>query len=330
MHPASATGLRRRVLFAALVALLAIGLLNQERILDWFRLYGYQPTAQVQSLVTADGFSGQAEHLFYINRPEIVAKSNFRQYCTTQAEKTIVLGCYRGVQHGIYVLKITDDARLDGVMQVTAAHEMLHAGYDRLSTSERQQIDGWLQAYYDKGLHDERIKQTIESYKSSEPDALLNEMHSIFATEVAELPQPLEQYYSRYFDDRSVVVGYANDYQAEFTSRKQQVAAYDNQLATLKQLIDEQEASLEQQAADIRSAGERLNRLRASGDAAPYNAGVAPYNQSIERYNRAVVVLKQQIAQYNQLVETRNAVALEQQQLTQELSGDDVAQIPKQ
>jgi hypothetical protein len=300
--------------------------LNQQSIADWFRLYGYQPTAEVADLVDAGSFNERAIHLFYINRPEIVAKKDFGKQCSSKQEQTIVLGCYKSVQSGIYVLKITDDARLDGVMEVTAAHEMLHAAYDRLSADERQQVDGWLNDYYRNQLDDERIKQTIESYKKSEPDALENEMHSIFGTEVSDLPPPLEGYYRRYFNDRSQVVRLAETYQAEFTSRKQLVARYDQQLVTLKQLIDQQEDNLRKQLTSLEQESARLQSLRRSNVDA-YNAGVGPYNTSIQRYNQLVEALKAQISQYNALVKKRNAVALEQVQLTKELSGDEINEI---
>jgi hypothetical protein len=317
----------KRLTFLLFLLVMALAVINHNRITDWFKLQGYHPSATVTSLAGADSFTDQAEHLYYINRPEVVAKAEFRNHCKTKAEQTIVLGCYRGVQNGIYILKITSDQRLDGVMQVTAAHEMLHAAYDRLSGSDRQQVDGWLQDYYDNHLTDQRIKDTIAAYKQSEPDALVNEMHSIFGTEVAQLPAPLERYYERYFTDRSLVVALADKYQAEFTSRKQLVAQYDSRLDELKQLIEEAESSLQKQVQSIRADADRLQALRAAGRTAEYNAAVPAYNLSIDRYNSAAAVLKQQISQYNQLAEERNGIALEQQQLTQELSGDDIKQI---
>ncbi len=59
-------------------------------------------------------------------------------------------------------------------------------------------------------------------------------MHSIFGTEVQTLPPDLETYYSQYFKNRSSVVGLSARYQAEFTSRKDQVAADDARLKSLK------------------------------------------------------------------------------------------------
>ena len=140
-----------------------------------------------------------------------------------------MLGCYHSGQSGIFVLDVTD-SRLDGVEQVTAAHEMLHAAYDRLSRSERSKVDAMLEDYYKNDLKDQRIVETINAYKKSEPKDVVNEMHSIFATEIASLPAPLEKYYQRYFTDRGQIVANAERYKSEFTSRQEAIVGYDAQL----------------------------------------------------------------------------------------------------
>src|SRR5206468_584885 len=127
--------------------------------------------------------------------------------------------------------------RLSGVEEVTSAHEMLHAAYDRLSTKERNRVDELLQNYYDHQLTDQRIRATIDAYKASEPNDLQNEMHSIFGTEIATLPPELENYYSQYFADRSKVTTLAGEYEQEFTSRKTEIQSYDTQLDGLRAQI---------------------------------------------------------------------------------------------
>lgn len=318
------------LLLLALVAGMALAYTQSEKLYDWWRLHGYEPSAAVTRLATDASFSDTAEHLYYINRPEITAKSTFSQVCSSQQEQTIVLGCYHGTQRGIYILKISDDDRLDGVMQVTAAHEMLHAAYDRLSSKDRKQVDAWLMDYYQNGLSDQRIKDTIDSYKKSEPDALVNEMHSIFGTEISQLPAQLEQYYKRYFDNRQAVTSFASAYQAEFTSRQQLVASYDVQLKQIRASIDAGQAALKRQSADLAARAAELEQLRSSDRIDEYNARVPAYNQAVDDYQSLADRTRTQITQYNQLVETRNKVALEQQQLAQELSGDNVSTIPEQ
>jgi hypothetical protein len=315
------------VLLLVLVAAIVLLLVKQQWVRDELRLLSYDPPADVAQLATDDQLTEQATRLFYVNRPDIVAKTDFRKYCEG-SEQTIVLGCYHGPDRGIYILKIVDDSRLDGVMQVTAAHEMLHAAYGRLSGDEKRQVDGWLMDYYKHNLTDERIQATMEAYKKTEPDALVDEMHSIFGTEVAKLPVQLENYYRRYFTDRSAVTSLAASYQAEFTSREQAIKNFDAQLTRLKGQIDANQADIATQAKQLTQLRANVDQARSSGVQA-YNAAVRTYNAAVDRYNTLVDSTKSLISQYNALVEQRNAIATEQQQLKNELSGGNLQTIPK-
>jgi uncharacterized protein (DUF3084 family) len=230
-----------------------------------------------------------------------------------------VLGCYRGGQNGIYLLSVSDP-RLAGVEQVTAAHEMLHAAYDRLSTKQRTSVDAMLQDYYQHDLSDARIKATIDAYKQTEPNDLVNEMHSIFGTEIASLPAPLETYYKQYFTNRQAVAGFAAQYQAEFTSREDTIKADDAQLATMKTQIQSQEADLKTKHANLDAESQHLQAERSSNNISAYNAGVPGYNADVNSYNAEVDSLQALVSQYNGLVQTRNAVAQETDQLTNEIN----------
>ena len=294
-------------------------LLERQALLDWWHLRDYTPPAQVSQLASDDTMTPEAKRLLYVNRPDVTNGKAFTSNCPAGSEKTVVLGCYVGNDHGIYIYAVSDP-RLNGVEQVTAAHEMLHAAYRRLSPSKRKQVDGWLMDYYQHGLTDQRIKDTMDAYKQSEPDDVVNEMHSIFGTEVANLPVPLEDYYKQYFTDRSKVTAYTASYQGEFTNRQTQVASYDGQLKTIGSQIDTSEAQLKQQKSALDTQNAQLNVERSSGQITAYNSGVAGYNRAVESYNSLLQATKNQINQYNDIVAKRNALALEEQQLAQELT----------
>jgi hypothetical protein len=317
---------RRRLLslfiLLAWFAVLLLAAQNRTAIMDWWKLRQYQPPAAVSALAAEDTLTDYGRKIFYVNRPEIEPKAEFARSCPNNGgEQTIVLGCYHGDQSGIFLLRV-DDPRLNGVLQVTAAHEMLHGAYDRLSSEERKKVDAMLLDYFHHGLDDPRIIKTIAAYKQSEPDDLVNEMHSIFGSEVARLPAGLEQYYKQYFTDRSKVAAYAAQYQSEFTGREAQVAQYDAQLSALKRQIGALQDQLPAQQREIASRQAALLQQKNSGDTAGYNAGVPAYNSLVSQYNAGVQDLKELIASYNDLVEKRNAVALEEDQLVKSLSTD--------
>lgn len=261
--------------------------------------------------------------LFYVNRPDVTSGKRFTDNCPSGGEKTVVLGCYVGNDRGIYIYNVSD-SRLEGVEKVTAAHEMLHAAYRRLGSTERKKVDTMLTDYYQNGLTDKRIESTIEAYRKSEPNDVVNEMHSIFGTEVANLPAPLEVYYRQYFKNRAVVARYTADYQSEFTTRRQQVIGYDEQLRDLNNRINAAQANLVSQRSAITVQRDRMDSEKASNDGGQYNSEVLSYNTKVDTYNVLLSSVKAQINQYNTIVEKRNAIALEEQQLVKELSSSKV------
>lgn len=308
---------------ALLLGLLTLTWVQRQTVADWMKLRGYIPPASVAALANEGSMTPLATKLFYVNKPAIVSGTAFTSNCPAGGEKTVVLGCYKGNDRGIYLYDVTDE-RLQGVEQVTAAHEMLHAAYRRLSPSERKQVDAWLTDYYSNQLTDQRIKNIIEAYKKSEPHDVVNEMHSIFATEIVQLPADLETYYKRYFTDRAKVVAYTTKYQAEFTSRQDQIATFDTQLKDLKTQIDANQDSLTTQRKALDKQNQQMQAARSRGELATYNSMVGGYNASVNAYNALLVKTKSQIAQYNAIVEKRNAVAVEEQQLVKALSSDAV------
>ncbi|HEX5395452.1 MAG TPA: hypothetical protein VFW52_03835 [Candidatus Saccharimonadales bacterium] len=303
----------------AVIGLLIFGIFNMQAIEDWLRLRNYSPPPPIANLAKADTMTSKAAHVFYVTHPELINDSkSFRQSCPG-FEQTIVLGCYHsGYSSSIYIYNVQDN-RLDGVVEVTAAHEMLHAAYDRLGVKEKQHIDSLLIDYYANDLSDQRIQDTIESYKKSEPNEVLNEMHSIFGTEVNHLPKELETYYSRYFSDRSKVADYADNYAGEFSSRSQKIKDYERQLADLKTTIENRESQLDSQLAQIQAERQRMDQLRASNQSAEYNAAVPGFNKLVNDYNAGVEELKSDISRYNDLVAAHNALAEELSGLYQSL-----------
>ena len=293
--------------------------LNQQGLRDWWRLRGYTAPQAVSALVVDVAMTDEGRPLLYVNQPQITTGTGFTDNCPASGEKTVVLGCYLTNDNGIFIYDVTDE-RLNGVEQVTAAHEMLHAAYDRLSKGERERVDAMLMRYYNGGLTDQRIKDTIEAYKISEPNDVVNEMHSIFGTEVADLPDELETYYAQYFTDRSKVAGYTARYQGEFTSRQAQIAQYDAQLQTLKAQFTANQSELKNRKAALDAQSAQMQKLQSGGQVATYNAQVSSYNRAVSSYNTLLNTTKDLIQQYNDIVDKRNAVVLEEQQLAQALS----------
>lgn len=306
----SSNRLGRYAALALIIVVPAILWTQRWNIHDTLRLRGYTPPAEIVQLATDSSLNDPARRLFYVYHPQLEAKTDFSGHCSL-SEKTIVLGCYV-TGKGIYLYNVTD-VRLDGIKQVTAAHETLHVAYDRLSGSERTRVGELINAAF-ATITDERIKNTVEEYRRNGAD-VTNELHSILGTEVRTLPPELEQYYARYFMQRSKVVEYSEKYEQVFTERKQKLAQADQQLASLKQQIDAGETNLNNLSKELQSERARLDGLLASKDYAAYNAAVPGFNARVTAYNAQVGQVRRLIDQYNTLVAQRNAIATEESEL---------------
>ncbi len=300
----------------------AVGWWQRNYIFDTWRLHNYTPSSTVVKLADATTMTDPARRLFYVYRPTLDDKAAFGQHCGNE-EQTIVLGCYI-LHKGIYLYDVPDK-RLDGVQEVTAAHELLHAEYDRLSDNERKKVDA-LTTEALKSITDTRLLETIENYRQKDPAIVPNELHSILGTEVRTLPAALETHYRKYFTDRGKIVDFADDYKAEFTGREQKVADLDKQLASLKSQIDTLNVTLENQQTALKNQFNSLQQQKRSNQIEAYNAAVPGYNAAVQAYNGSVNSQRSLVEQYNNMVEERNNLAVEENQLIKALDSRETIQ----
>lgn len=284
-----------------LLAAIIISWQQRQAIYDWWRLKDYTPPPAIVKIAQKASFSPTGRHVFYVYHPELDDKQTFGTHCSNRDEQTIVLGCYV-VPVGIYLYNVKDP-RLEGVVEVTAAHEMLHAAYDRLSDKEKERIDRLINQAYSK-ITDPRIRTNIANYRKHKAD-ITNELHSILATEVRSLPAELEQYYRQYFTDRLTVVAASEQYEGVFTALKNQAASLASQLTSLKKQITAYEQQLSAQRAS-------LERDR-SGVKTQSQANA--FNARVNSFNSQVAVLNNLVTQYNSLLASYNRLAVQQQQL---------------
>jgi hypothetical protein len=297
-------------------ALVAVA--NRQTIMDWWRLGQYAPSNQIKLLADNTTMQGRGRDMFYVSDPQIQASADFNESCAKNGEATIVLGCYKSQQ--IYLFNVTDP-KFNGVLEVTAAHEMLHAAYERLSSSDKEKLNAQLKPVIE-GMKDQHILELIDLYNKAEPGELYNEMHSILGTEYANLTPELEDHYKQYFADRSKAVAYAAQYQAIFIESQKKIADYDAQLASLKSQIDQNNQQLQQQQTSLQSQGAQLDQLKAQGQARQHNQLVPEYNAQIDQFNSLVRNTRSLVEQYNQLVAERNQQAAAQDNLYQSLNSD--------
>jgi hypothetical protein len=298
--------------------LVGLGFVFRQDLMDWHTLRTYDPPASVEKITKTNKFTDLGKRYFYVARPAIVSGTQFNQKCRDglPTEFSIVLGCYINTD-GIYLFRVTDK-RLNGIIEVTAAHEMLHSAYDRLSSDEKSKVDKMVQEAY-QGIKDDRIRRTIEQYKQQDPSSVPNELHSILGTELANLPADLENYYKQYFKDRTTITDLSSSYESEFSSRQNKADQIGLQLSGLKAEIDSAQQSANQKRAQLLDDKGSLDDLLASGNTDEYNSRVDSFNNEVAVYNALVKQIEAKINSYNSLVAEYQEVSVEINDLYQSI-----------
>ncbi|QYH37215.1 hypothetical protein FFT87_11635 [Salinibacterium sp. M195] len=235
------------IVFAVLlnVAVISSGVLAlvyQQRIADQLVVWQFEPSSIVEQYVADSGMSDEGKFLFYASTPVIQSNPSFNSTCSNVEENFGVLGCYFPSNKSIYLFDVTDD-RLAGIEEVVAAHEMLHAAWDRTSDSEKARLAPLLEAEADRLKDDPEFATTLEFYAKTEPGERSNELHSIIGTEFADISPQLEEHFTKYFSDRSAVVALHDKSNAVFTAQQEASEKLVNELDALRTSIDDDYAS---------------------------------------------------------------------------------------
>jgi len=222
-----------------LVGLVSLGIagwlwLNHQYVIDLIHYSQYTPNAAVQSVATKAGLTGDGKFLFYASQPEVAGSSTFNTRCERKEANSPILGCYSLGR--IYIFNVTND-QLDGIQAVTAAHEMLHAAYDRLPQSEKDRLKPLLETAYQR-VKTTELETRMAYYEKNEPGQGANELHSILGTEFTNLGGELERYYERYFTHRASLVALHASVQSVFTSLSNKASSLLKQANALADTIN--------------------------------------------------------------------------------------------
>lgn len=254
------TGLVIAIISVAITALL---LVNRQFIIDQVHVWQYEPTAEISAFAERAQMSEKGTFLFYASQPSLEGAQTFNGKCSRVEKSAAILGCYNG--RSIYIYDVTDP-KLDGIREVTAAHEMLHAVYTRLSSEERTKVDALLEDEYDKLKNQADFSERMAFYARTEPGERNNELHSIIGTEVLSISSELEKYYKAYFDDRKAVVRLHEQYAAVFASLQIRSEALSRELSALADSIERNTANYNAAVSQLNDDISRFNERTSNGD----------------------------------------------------------------
>lgn len=287
----------------------------RQNIIDAYVYNSFKPTFSVSALANRIDFSQEGRFYFFASQPRLEKSSLFNQVCSSVEKTTSILGCYSDYQ--IFVYDVVDE-RLDGIREVTAAHEMLHAVFQRLSKSEKERLGVLLEYEYSKLVDNKELVDLMDFYERTEPGERINELHSIIGTTIRDIGGELEAYYSNYFTSRKKIVAYYEKYSGVFKTlneRSKSLSQELNQLAIdIPAKSEQYNSSVQKLNTDIRNFNSRAENNDFSSQYQFYTERQALELRVIQ-VNSQKEDINSSINYYNQILKEYNSITIESREL---------------
>lgn len=301
------------------VAITLFLLLNRQQIIDNISVWQYKPTDEITAFVDRTGINGHGKFLFFASQPSLEGTQAFNDKCSRIETSTAILGCYDGSK--IYVYDVPNP-KLDGIREVTSVHELLHAAYLRLDDAERTKVNNLVEAEYVKLSNDSGFSERMAFYARTEPGERDNELHSIIGTEVASISPELEQYYKKYFYDRSKVVALHTKYASIFAELQSQSEKLSAQLTELAASIEKSTAAYN---SDVSQLNKDISSFNSRASSGAFSTQAQFNNERSSLMARAAALedsraaISEQRATFNTLREELLSIASESEALNQSI-----------
>jgi hypothetical protein len=303
--------------------------IHKQQLLDSYIATRFTLSSEMQQISKQLQLTDQGIFLLKASQATIANREAFNKKCEKKEKESIVLGCYI-YPHNLYVFNV-NDSRLDGAVQTTTAHEMLHAVYTRLSQDEQTKINILIDHALPEAMkQDPSLAKRLELYDRIEPGERYNELHSIIGTEVSNIPQGLEDHYRHYFRKRSLVVTEAGRYTKVMTNLQQQ---QESLVSALNQKAERINADSEQYNYDIttlNSAIEDFNSRAESGNflsQTEFDAERTALQSRIAELKNRQLRINNDVATYNLQREELLALNVTVQELNSKLDSTSVPQV---
>jgi hypothetical protein len=249
------------------------GLTHTQEIRDQVRVWTYTPGTAVDSYMDRATMTDRGRHLLLASQPRIQSADTFDGACSSDSDGVGVLGCYVGGSQTIVLIEVSNP-ELDGIEDVVAAHEMLHAAWDRMGHEERAALTPLLEGEAAARTADPAFAERMAAYAALPPADFINELHSIIGTEQAIISPALEQHYALFFTDRRQLVDLHLRSHAVFVEVENRSVALVAELTALRDGI----------AADYASYGSGYDTL--SADIAAFNVQAGSGTMTVSAYDR--------------------------------------------
>lgn len=229
------------LLFSFLLVIFLGLIFVKPKIDNYLKRNAYHPSPEMLEIINHLELTDKGKKILYSSTPLLEDKEAFNESCTSTDASLYVLGCYTAPGKEIKLYNIQDHD-LDGILESTLAHELMHAIWKDLSSSTQEQLQPVLLEAYEANsfLTDELAHYTEEEF--------YDEVHSRLATEVKDLPQPLEEHYQKYFSDQDKIVSFTEQYKKPLTTLQENIDTLGKKIDALEtELLERADAYLLQE-----------------------------------------------------------------------------------
>lgn len=245
--------------------------------------------SQMVALADKAYMTESAKVLFLKTNPERVDSARIEKECgvSKDTNNPLELGCYDPNNNKIFLRDLPE--RFDNYEPVIAAHEMLHAAYAKIrpDSSVLQELRTAQQS----------LKSRLDVYTGIDEEGMLNEIHSITATESRPTSEILKAYYSNYIYDQPSVAQLNENQTIELNNMRTEL----NNVLVVAQTW---ENAANQYYANHSAA-------TSYGDARNANYYYNKYTESLNTYNQQVTDYNLRIVTYNSIIEALNGKPLQ-------------------
>lgn len=273
--------------------------LQSSWLMDTLKAWGYEPAEKVVAIESDLQLTAAGRRIFAATRPTVEGSREFNEHCDSHDAEISLLGCY--IDGRIYIYEI-ELAQLASANKVTAAHELLHAVWERMGESERRQVSGWLDQVYNERR--EWFEGELEVYDAEDRR---EEIYARAGTKLADLPDELENHYAKYFQNRAVIVQFYQDYEAPFLALQLEMEELFDQIQAVS---EEVELGRETYLRDLEKLDAKIDQFNACAETAGCFASQAEFTRQrqallAEREHLEAVraELNGKIAQNNQRIQ---------------------------
>lgn len=285
------------------VTVLGSWIVRRPEVWDFWKGFAYEASADAAEIREKLDLTGKGERIFNATWLAVEESDDFNQHCDSHDEEIALLGCYTDGK--IYIYGITEE-QLETANIVTAAHELLHAAWERMTGAEQRRIERMLTEVYENKK--EWFQEELEAYDESE---YLEEVWTRAGTKLKDLPDELEREYAKYFRNRAQIVEFYEQYEAPF-------ALLRTEMEQLAEKIERISAEIEQGREQYNRDAEKLDLQIDQFNACAETAGCFRSQTEFERRRYALVAerdrleqvresLNQKITENNQRIEDYQA-----------------------